>query len=109
MVQRIVTELTDDIDGSAAEETVQFSLRNTSYEIDLSKENLGQLIRALEPFTTHGRKVSGRTSGIGRGSSRGAGREQLTAMRRWARENGHTVSDRGRVSAEIQNAYHAAH
>ncbi|NUO33504.1 MAG: Lsr2 family protein, partial [Dermatophilaceae bacterium] len=27
----------------------------------------------------------------------------------WARANGHAVSDRGRISAEIQSAYDKAH
>ena len=30
------------------------------------------------------------------------------AMREWGKANGHKVSDRGRVSAELQAAYHAA-
>ena len=29
-------------------------------------------------------------------------------MRRWARANGYNVSDRGRISAEVQAAYHAS-
>ena len=31
------------------------------------------------------------------------------AAKTWARENGHTVNDRGRISAEIQAAYDKAH
>jgi len=30
-------------------------------------------------------------------------------VREWARANGHQVSDRGRISAEVQDAYDKAH
>jgi hypothetical protein len=30
-------------------------------------------------------------------------------VREWAREHGYKVSDRGRISAEVQQAYAAAH
>ena len=33
----------------------------------------------------------------------------LGAVREWARANGHTVSDRGRISADVQAAYDKAH
>ena len=39
-----------------------------------------------------------------------ASRKQSTqSVREWAREHGMTVSDRGRISAEISEAYAAAH
>ncbi|MDQ2851903.1 MAG: Lsr2 family protein [Actinomycetota bacterium] len=36
-------------------------------------------------------------------------REQAAAIREWARNNGHKVSDRGRIPAAILTTYHAAH
>lgn len=109
MAQRTIVSLVDDIDGGPADETVHFSLQGNSYEIDLSKANAQEMLRALQPYTTHARKTGGRGSAAARVTGSGAGREQLSAMRRWARDSGYTVSDRGRVSAEIQNAYHSAH
>jgi Lsr2 len=35
-------------------------------------------------------------------------REDTRAIREWARENGHKVSDRGRISRSIMEAYKAA-
>ncbi|WP_307723676.1 Lsr2 family DNA-binding protein [Cellulomonas persica] len=32
-----------------------------------------------------------------------------TELRDWAKANGHTVSERGRISAEVRAAYAAAH
>ncbi|HEV7195154.1 MAG TPA: histone-like nucleoid-structuring protein Lsr2, partial [Pedococcus sp.] len=37
------------------------------------------------------------------------GKRDLADVRDWARKHGHTVSDRGRISAEIQAAYDKAH
>jgi hypothetical protein len=36
-------------------------------------------------------------------------REQTAAIREWARKAGHNVSDRGRISAEVQKAFEDAH
>jgi len=36
-------------------------------------------------------------------------KEQLGAIREWARANGHKVSDRGRIPGEVEAAFQAAH
>ena len=36
-------------------------------------------------------------------------REQTAAIRAWARQNGHEVSDRGRISKTVVDAFQAAH
>ncbi|NPC98594.1 Lsr2 family protein [Nocardioides sp. zg-DK7169] len=112
MAQKIHVVLEDDLDGSEATETVSFGLDGTSYEIDLNDANAQALREVLAPYVGHGRKVSGgggrraarRANGSG-GSSGPAARE----IRDWARENGYDVPDRGRVSAEVREAYAAAH
>ena len=38
-----------------------------------------------------------------------AGRPATGTVRDWARENGFTVADRGRIPAAAQQAYDAAH
>ena len=50
MAQRTQVVLTDNIDGSEAEETVRFGLYGTEYEIDLSKQHADQLAAAIEPY-----------------------------------------------------------
>jgi hypothetical protein len=35
--------------------------------------------------------------------------EQTAAIRSWARRNGHQVSDRGRISQSVVDAFQAAH
>ena len=108
MASRTIIELTDDIDGTTADQTVTFTFQGSTYEIDLSKKNLDKLVKAMEPYTSNGRKSGGRRSATGRSTSRGSDKNQLKAMREWGTANGFKVSGRGRVSTELQNAYHAA-
>ncbi|GGQ72260.1 histone-like nucleoid-structuring protein Lsr2 [Couchioplanes azureus] len=111
MAKRIVTLLTDDLDGSEADRTVDFSLDGVNYTIDLSEKNAGKLRKALDPYLTVASRV-GRTSGTGRIASRTAApgrsnREQNHAIREWAAKNGYEVSERGRIPASVIEAYHA--
>lgn len=110
MAQRVNIVLEDDLDGSPADETVTFALDGATYEIDLSSANAGKLRDALAPYVGHARRASGRRSPSGRtqGSRAGAKRD-LADVREWARQNGHKVSDRGRISAEVQAAYEKTH
>ena len=66
------------------------------------------MVKALQPYTTAARTTGGRRSGTGRTTRRGADNDQLAKIREWARTNGHQVSDRGRISTAVQEAYHAA-
>jgi hypothetical protein len=111
MAQKVQVLLVDDIDGGTADETVTFALDGVSYEIDLTSAHAAELRDALGTWVGHARKV-GRSSGRATGSSSGAGRPRRSsdagAVRAWAKENGHDVSERGRISAEIRDAYEAA-
>ena len=104
MARRVQVMLVDDIDGGEATETVTFSLDGVHYEIDLSESNAASLRAGLEPWITPSRRVGGR-----RRSGRQANSADQATMREWGRENGYQVSDRGRVSRELQDAYAAAH
>ncbi|GGB87338.1 hypothetical protein N798_12950 [Knoellia flava TL1] len=110
MAQRVQVLLVDDIDNTDADETVTFALDGVSYEIDLNNANAAKLRDALAPWVGHarrsgGRKSTGRSSGGGGG---GARRKDVSAVREWARENGHEVSERGRIPAAVQEAYDKA-
>lgn len=114
MAQKVVVQLVDDLDGSAIEpgsgSTVSFAIDGTSYEIDLSDENAGKLRDALSPYLKAGRRVGGRRSGTSRPASSGtAAASEAAAMREWANAQGLKVSQRGRVGADVVEAYRAAH
>lgn len=109
MAQRVEVVLIDDIDGGNAEETVTFALDGVTYEIDLSDKNAKKLRDDLATWTGHARRAGAAKASTRRRAAGSAKRTDLTAVREWARANGHTVSDRGRISAEIQSAYDKAH
>lgn len=105
MAQRVHVVLEDDIDGTEASETLKFGLDGTAYEIDLSVENAAKLRDALAPWVGHARKVT-----RGRASAGRARRSEASAdIRAWAKSQGMEVNSRGRVSAELREAYEAAH
>jgi len=109
MAQRTQVLLIDDIDGSAAEETVTFGLDGGAYEIDLSSENARQLREALAEYVAHGRKSGPARGAVGRRRTVQRSSTDTSDVRSWARSHGYTVSDRGRISSEVMAAYEAAH
>ena len=111
MVQKQQIVLIDDIDGGDADETVTFALDGVSYEIDLTSKHAAELRDAFATWIGHGRKTTTRLGGATRSSARrtGTDRAQLAKIREWARDNGHKVSDRGRIPSSVLEAYEAAH
>ena len=118
MAQRVVIELTDDLDGKPIKdgqgETVTFALDGTAYEIDLGKKNADSLRNDLSKYVGEARRA-GRASGAGgRGrSSRAAGSRQgrdydPKAVRAWAESQGIQVSQRGRVPADLVAKFQSA-
>jgi hypothetical protein len=113
MAQRVNVVLVDDIDGSDAAETVVFALDGVDYEIDLSEEHANDLRNALSVYVGHarrtgGRRRSGRRAAVASTPADASG-PSAAEVRAWARENGMDVPERGRVSAEVREAYAAAH
>lgn len=112
MAQRVNVVLVDDIDESAAVETVTFSLDGISYEIDLNEEHSTELRDAMAVWVGHARRLGGARSGArkGRSTARNSGGTgaDSSAVREWARANGYTVSDRGRIKGNVLAAYQAA-
>ena len=106
MAQKVHIVLEDDIDGSEASQTVSFALDGTSYEIDLNDKNAGGLRDALATYIGHGRKVSAK-AGRGR-KSVAAGGTSAREIRDWARSNGRKVPDRGRIPADVREAFESA-
>lgn len=109
MAQKILIVLEDDLDGGEATETVSFGLDGTSYEIDLNKKNAASLRDAMAAYVGHGRKVANaprRGRKASTSSNLGASAREI---RDWARSNGHVVPDRGRVAADVREAFDAAH
>ena len=111
MAQKTVVVMTDDLTGGDASQTIHFSLDNTDYVIDLNDKNAAALRADFEKYIDAGRRhradgaAKPKRGAVVRGPATGV---DTAAVREWARANGHEVSERGRVSKKIIEAYAAA-
>ena len=112
----LVCDLHDDeVEGT---ETLSFGLDGSNYEIDLCEGHAADLRDAFATYVGAARRA-GRTSAPAQRRSRssnGSGRtggngdrQRVQEIREWARSHGHQVSERGRLSAAVVEAYEAAH
>lgn len=110
MAQKVQTLFIDDLDGTEAEGSVQFGLDGTDYEIDLNSAHAEELRAALGRYVTAARRVSG----TGRPSSGRAGRRSASSdvdtkdVRKWAKDQGIELKDRGRVPTSVVARFRAA-
>jgi len=101
----------DDLDGSEDDvSTVLFALDKKDYAIDLSaanaerlREKLAKFVDAATPVKTSKARLPGKTKP--HTSERGTSQE----IREWARTNGYGVSDRGRISQAVWDAFDEVH
>lgn len=114
MAQKKHVVLIDDVDGSPASETVRFGLDGAEYEVDLNEKHAEALRESFAEWIGHARRVSGRKKATaGRRSSASSRTASPSAsdtakVREWARQNGYTVSNRGRIPASVREAYELA-
>lgn len=107
MAKKTYIELVDDIDGSTADETITFSIDGAHYEIDLSAENAEKIRAEIGEWAEKGTRVARKKAR--RASAPSSSSEENARIRQWAKDNGYEVGDRGRISAEIRQAYADAH
>ena len=106
-------QLVDDIDGSPATTTIEFSVGGKNYIIDLSEQHAAEFNEALAPYIEHARRA--RRAPANKRKSRSsseaarAKRQKNAQIRAWALENGVTVSKRGQLGQDTIAAYEAAH
>lgn len=118
MAQRVQVLLVCDLhdDDTPGTETVSFGLDGSSYEIDLCDQHAGTMRDSLAQYVASARRTAGgrgraRSAGAA-GAARGRGssdRQRTAEIRRWAREQGLKVPERGRLPASIVEQYEAAH
>lgn len=109
MAQKVQVTLVDDIDGGAADETVSFSLDGRAYELDLSSKNAAAFRKAMAQYVENARRVGTRSTARGTSRRRGGGDNRTAQIREWARSHGHKVNERGRIAANVVEAYDKAH
>jgi len=109
MAQVSKIRLVDDLDGGSADESVDFTIDNNRYQMDLNEKNAARLREVLAPFIAAARRAGGSTTTRTRRSTTAArpprADEETAAIREWAGANGFSVSTRGRISASVREAY----
>lgn len=108
-VTHVVT--TDDITGETLTDedatTIDLTLNGVTYQADLGPDSLKEFEETLEPYLSVFTRVGGRKKSRRGGSTTPSGVDNAT-VRAWAAENGHEVSDRGRLPKKVIDAYLAA-
>jgi nucleoid-associated protein Lsr2 len=100
-------------DGTEAVTTIRVDNGTARYELDLCQSHFDELTgagRRLRPRRrTRGARSATKAANRAAAKSRRSGRSALdtAAVREWARANGHTVSDRGRIPGHILEAFTA--
>jgi hypothetical protein len=119
MAKEIITRLIDDITNQAVEdgegESIQFGVNGVAYEIDLNDKNAAKFHETMKFYIDHSSRVEVHSSAPAHAPQRRAASksvksdpQQLAAMRTWLREQGHAVSDRGRIAQSLQDIYNTA-
>lgn len=116
MAKQVITLLTDDLDGSEADRTVEFGLDGVSYTIDLSDRNIGKLRKVLDPYLAvaarvrrNGREAPTATRNQPSTATLVSARATNKSIREWAAENGYELAARGRIPIDVVKAYQQHH
>lgn len=106
-------------DATSDHPDVRFAYRGINYAVDLCDPCAQSLDTALNSFVDVALRADAYDRRLGndrKGGSYIDGRrrvernaDKLAEIRTWARANGFTVADRGRIPAEAERAYQAAH
>lgn len=105
-MQRIETQLEDDLTGGPADETVLFGLDGREFEIDLNAKHAQRFRKQLAAFVDHARPVRARRRTVARTA---ASRERSRAIRAWAGEQGFKIAEHGRLPATVVADYEGTH
>ena len=105
MATKTVTVLVDDIDGSAADRTLELELDGERYELDLSTAHHHELVRDLARYMAVARRVGGDGAPTPFFSET---RADPRAVREWARANGIALPAGRRVPKDVVERFHAA-
>lgn len=108
MAQKVLIQLVSDLSGADIDDgdgqTVKFGWLGVDYSIDLTNKEVDKFAKVLEPYLAVATKTGGRKT---RGASAGP-KKDTKAIREWANANGYEVGDRGRIPADVVEAYEAA-
>lgn len=115
MAREVVVHVLCDRCGAGDATAIELAVDDLKVEIDLCGDHRTELMKTLVPFMDAGRASRPqprKTAEPGTAKARSTrhrpvrrDRAQTEAIRRWAKENGFAVSDRGRIPREAEEAY----
>jgi nucleoid-associated protein Lsr2 len=108
MATKTTIVLVDDLNGQPADTTLRFGLDAREYELDLTDANAQELRELVGRYISAGRKVSGRRRKSAAPAKPTFAAVDPAAVRAWAKGKGINVSPRGRIKADVIEAYRAA-
>ena len=99
----IITTRVSDLSGASGEDitTVVVALNGAEYEVDLTAKELETLEKALDKYFKVGRRSIRRSPA----SKASGGTGDAKEVRAWLVANGYDVPTRGRIPAEMREAY----
>ncbi|MFE7675832.1 histone-like nucleoid-structuring protein Lsr2 [Streptomyces albidoflavus] len=100
-----LSELSERRDSEAAQREAEQKVAKAKAELEKAQEELRTVKAGTRTTTTAATAPTPIRAGLGSGRTR----EELAAVRTWARENGHQVADTGMVPKRVLQAYDAAH
>lgn len=111
MAKQVVVHYTDNYTGKALledGETIELTYRGQTHTWDLNPDSIKKLDDLLRPWIECSEVVETKRAARKR-PARKAGSNENALIREWAIENGLPVSEKGRIKADIREAYIAAH
>ncbi|MEU9418426.1 histone-like nucleoid-structuring protein Lsr2 [Streptomyces sp. NPDC048272] len=100
-----LSELSERRDSEAAQREAEEKVTKARAELEKAQEEL----RTVKAGTRTTTAAATAPTPIRAGAGSGRTREELAAVRAWARENGHQVADQGMVPKRVLEAYDATH
>ena len=111
MAQKVSVTFACDYDQKAIPEgqhhARRFSLDGREYEIDLCAKHSQKFDDVVGRYAERARRASARPGRTKRRTT--AHRQHSAAIRSWAKQTGISVSDRGRIPADVVARYEAKH
>lgn len=114
MAKQVVVHYTDNYTGKALledGETIELTYRGQTHTWDLNPDSIKKLDDLLRPWIECSEVVETKRTARKRpaGGRKSQASTENALIREWAIENGLPVSEKGRIKAEIREAYIAAH
>lgn len=112
MAQRVITETVSDFSGETLTSedsfTIEVHYEGKLYRLDGTQDEVEQIAQYLKPDQVVPSSGTGRSAKRADSGS-GLSKEELAQARKWLRDQGHELSDRGRIKADLLKLYTDAH